>query len=157
MTVNGTASFIFKHSIRGGPIRWLILGGAFLIAAITISTTIIAGNFRERALNSSERELENTVLLLARHFRSTARRLRGHSKGPHCVYAIERDRLARGLQAADVRPGYPSDAQGQARRIVVCRRRQHFRCGRSADQRIRIMACTGSPRRGSVLFQGVQV
>jgi hypothetical protein len=26
------------------------------------------GNFRERALNSSERELENTVLLLARHF-----------------------------------------------------------------------------------------
>jgi len=68
MTVNGTASFIFKHSIRGGPIRWLILGGAFLIAAITIGTTIMAGNFRERALNSSERELENTVLLLARHF-----------------------------------------------------------------------------------------
>jgi diguanylate cyclase (GGDEF)-like protein len=68
MTVNGTASFIFKHSIRGGPIRWLVLGGVFLIAAITIGTTIIAGNFRERALNSSERELENTVLLLARHF-----------------------------------------------------------------------------------------
>jgi len=68
MTVNGTASFIFKHSIRGGPIRWLILGGLFLIAAITIGTTIAAGNFRERALNSSERELENTVLLLARHF-----------------------------------------------------------------------------------------
>ena len=68
MTVNGTASFILKHSIRGGPIRWLVLGGVFLIAAITISTTIIAGNFRERALNSSERELENTVLLLARHF-----------------------------------------------------------------------------------------
>ena len=68
MTVNGTASFILKHSIRGGPIRWLILGGIFLIAAITIGTTIMAGNFRERALNSSERELENTVLLLARHF-----------------------------------------------------------------------------------------
>ena len=28
----------------------------------------MVGNFRERALNSSERELENTVLLLARHF-----------------------------------------------------------------------------------------
>ncbi|HTF77519.1 MAG TPA: EAL domain-containing protein [Bradyrhizobium sp.] len=68
MTVNGTASFIFKHSIRGGPIRWLILGGVFLIAAITIGTAIITGSFRERALNSSERELENTVLLLARHF-----------------------------------------------------------------------------------------
>jgi diguanylate cyclase (GGDEF)-like protein len=68
MTVNGTASFIFKHSIRGGPIRWLILGGAFLIAAITIGTTIVVGNFRERALDNSKRELENTVLLLTRHF-----------------------------------------------------------------------------------------
>ena len=28
----------------------------------------MAGNFRERALRNSERELENTVLLLARHF-----------------------------------------------------------------------------------------
>jgi hypothetical protein len=28
----------------------------------------MAGNFRERALHNSERELENTVLLLARHF-----------------------------------------------------------------------------------------
>ena len=46
----------------------LILGGVLLIAAITIGTTIMAGNFRERALRNSERELENTVLLLARHF-----------------------------------------------------------------------------------------
>ena len=28
----------------------------------------MVGNFRERALDNSERELENTVLLLARHF-----------------------------------------------------------------------------------------
>jgi hypothetical protein len=32
------------------------------------SATVMAGNFRERALHNSERELENTVLLLARHF-----------------------------------------------------------------------------------------
>jgi diguanylate cyclase (GGDEF)-like protein len=68
MTATRNASFSFRHSVRGGPIRWLVVGGAFLIAAITIGTTIMAGNFRERALNSSERELENTVLLLARHF-----------------------------------------------------------------------------------------
>jgi len=43
-------------------------GGAFLIAAIAIGTTITVGNFRERTLNGNERELENTVLLLARHF-----------------------------------------------------------------------------------------
>ena len=57
------------HSVfRGGPIRWLILGGMLLIAAIAIGATVMAGNFRERALRNSERELENTVLLLARHF-----------------------------------------------------------------------------------------
>src|ERR1700687_3930816 len=68
MTADGTASSNLKHSTSSGPIRWLVVGGALLIAAITIGTTIAAGNFRERALNSSERELENTVLLLARHF-----------------------------------------------------------------------------------------
>src|SRR3984893_392646 len=68
MTANGTASSNIKASVRGGPIRWLIVGGAFLIAAIMIGTTIMADNFRERALNNSKRELENTVLLLARHF-----------------------------------------------------------------------------------------
>jgi diguanylate cyclase (GGDEF)-like protein/PAS domain S-box-containing protein len=45
-----------------------VIGGLLLIAAIVIGTTIMAGNFRERALNSSRRELENTVMLLARHF-----------------------------------------------------------------------------------------
>jgi diguanylate cyclase (GGDEF)-like protein len=39
-----------------------------LIAAIVVGTAVMVGNFRERALNSSERELENTVLLLTRHF-----------------------------------------------------------------------------------------
>ncbi len=39
-----------------------------LIAAIAIGATIMADSFRERALNSATRELENTVLLLARHF-----------------------------------------------------------------------------------------
>jgi diguanylate cyclase (GGDEF)-like protein len=54
--------------MRGGPIRWLILGGVLLIAAIVIGATLMAENFRERTLRNSERELENTVLLLARHF-----------------------------------------------------------------------------------------
>jgi diguanylate cyclase (GGDEF)-like protein len=57
-----------KTSFRESPVRWLVVGGILLIAAITIGTTIMASNFRERALKSSERELENTVLLLSRHF-----------------------------------------------------------------------------------------
>jgi diguanylate cyclase (GGDEF)-like protein/PAS domain S-box-containing protein len=68
MITIGTASFKLTPALRGGPIRWLILGGMLLIAAIAIGATLMAGNFRERALQNSERELENTVLLLARHF-----------------------------------------------------------------------------------------
>src|SRR4051812_36863997 len=68
MASTGSTSFRIASAFRGGPIRWLILGGTLLIAAIAIGATVMAGNFRDRALRSSERELENTVLLLARHF-----------------------------------------------------------------------------------------
>ena len=53
---------------RRNPLYWLIFGGVLLIASIVIGTAITVLNFRERALNNRERELENTVLLLARHF-----------------------------------------------------------------------------------------
>jgi diguanylate cyclase (GGDEF)-like protein len=68
MTANGTASFNAKPTVRGNPIRWLIFGGALLVGGIVVVTATTVGVFRERALNSAERELENTVLLLARHF-----------------------------------------------------------------------------------------
>ncbi len=68
MDSTGTNSFKTASASGAGPIRWLILGGMLLIAAIAIGATLMAGNFRERALRNSERELENTVLLLARHF-----------------------------------------------------------------------------------------
>ena len=54
--------------VRRGPIRWLIICGVLLIAAIVIGTAITVSKFRERALANSERELENTLLLLTRHF-----------------------------------------------------------------------------------------
>ncbi len=68
MDSTGTHSFKIASASRGSPIRWLILGGILLISAIAIGATLMASNFRERALRNSERELENTVLLLARHF-----------------------------------------------------------------------------------------
>jgi diguanylate cyclase (GGDEF)-like protein/PAS domain S-box-containing protein len=55
-------------SFRRGPVAWLIVSGVLLVAAITIGTVIAIGQFRERALSNSERELGNTVLLLTRHF-----------------------------------------------------------------------------------------
>jgi diguanylate cyclase (GGDEF)-like protein/PAS domain S-box-containing protein len=58
----------FATSTRQGPVLWLILCGVLLVAAVTIGTAVMIGQFRERALSNSERELENTVLLLTRHF-----------------------------------------------------------------------------------------
>jgi hypothetical protein len=68
MTAMGNATSNIKASVRGNPVRWLTVGGALLVASIVVGTAMIAGVFRERALQSAERELENTVLLLARHF-----------------------------------------------------------------------------------------
>ena len=64
----GNATFNIKALVRGNPVRWLILGGALLVAGIVVGTAMMVGVFRERALHSAERELDNTVLLLARHF-----------------------------------------------------------------------------------------
>ena len=94
MTEQPTASLNFPRSVSGNPIRWLVVGGGLLIAAIAIGATIMAGNFRERALNSSARELENTVLLLARHFNQQLQDFG----------AIQRD-LAAYVQAAGIETG----------------------------------------------------
>ena len=50
---------------RNRPIRYLVLCGVLLIAAIVIITVIIVSNLRDRALFNSERELKNTALILA--------------------------------------------------------------------------------------------
>ena len=39
-----------------------------LVTAIILGAPVMVGEFRERALSNSERELENAVLLLTRHF-----------------------------------------------------------------------------------------
>jgi diguanylate cyclase (GGDEF)-like protein len=62
------ASYRGRTLDRRNPLNWLIFGGVLLIASIVAGTAITVSNFRERALSNSERELENTVLLLARHF-----------------------------------------------------------------------------------------
>ncbi|HMM89085.1 bifunctional diguanylate cyclase/phosphodiesterase [Bradyrhizobium sp.] len=51
-----------------GPVLWLTLCGGVLVTAIFVGTIMMVGEFRERALANSERELENTVLLVSRHF-----------------------------------------------------------------------------------------
>ncbi|WP_314962758.1 EAL domain-containing protein [Bradyrhizobium cosmicum] len=55
-------------AIRRGPVLWLTLCGVLLVAGIFTVTAMAIGDFRERTLANRERELENTVQLIARHF-----------------------------------------------------------------------------------------
>ena len=64
----GPAPIDVKTSVRGGPIRWLVGGGLLLIATITIGTTMMAGNFRERALEGSNQEHAPYEFLNALHW-----------------------------------------------------------------------------------------
>jgi diguanylate cyclase (GGDEF)-like protein len=50
---------------RNRPIRYLVICGMTLIAAIVVSTAIMVDNLRDRALVDSERELKNTALIMA--------------------------------------------------------------------------------------------
>src|SRR5262245_37695205 len=53
---------------RRGPVTGLILCGTLLAVAILTGTTVMIAQLRERALANGERELQNTILLLTRHF-----------------------------------------------------------------------------------------
>ena len=53
---------------RRGPVLWLTLCGTLLVIAIFVGTIMMVNEFRKRAIRNSERELQNTVTLLTRHF-----------------------------------------------------------------------------------------
>jgi hypothetical protein len=60
--------------IRLSAIQWLILSAAALVTAIMLGTGYFALQYRERALEAAERELDNSALLLSRHFEAGCRR-----------------------------------------------------------------------------------
>ena len=70
----GAALAYFTHAKRtgfltdAGPVFWTVSCGAMLIAAIALGVSLMIINFRDRALVATERQLENTVQLLTRHF-----------------------------------------------------------------------------------------
>ncbi|GLH78101.1 GGDEF domain-containing protein [Bradyrhizobium sp. SSBR45G] len=64
----GTEPERIGTSLWRGPVPWLIACGTLLIAAIVVGTIVMASGFRARTIANNERELENTVLLLSRHF-----------------------------------------------------------------------------------------
>ncbi len=58
----------WEAATRRGPVLWLTLCGVLLVAGIFAVTAMAIGDFRERTLTNRERELANTVQLIARHF-----------------------------------------------------------------------------------------
>ena len=145
MKVGSASLFDFKSPVSGSPIRWLVICGALLIAAIAVGTAVAVGNFRERALVNSERELENTVLLLARHF----------DQQLEDFTVIQKDVIA---QIKRVGINTPDDfraqmgtsemarsAEGQGRRTRrYCRWRQRVRFRGRTDQFVGNLADSGS-------------
>jgi len=57
-----------RSRMRLGVVQWLILCAAATVIAIMVGTGYFALQFRERALEVAERELNNSALLLSRHF-----------------------------------------------------------------------------------------
>jgi diguanylate cyclase (GGDEF)-like protein/PAS domain S-box-containing protein len=68
-TTGGVASRLARLlRVRRGPVAWLTLCGTLLVIAIFVGTIMMVDEFRERAIHNAERELQNTVMLLTRHF-----------------------------------------------------------------------------------------
>ena len=118
--------FRIASAFRGGPIRWLILGGTLLIAAIAIGATVMASNFRERALRNSERELENTVLLLARHFDQQLEDFEVVQKDLIAFMRSSGIATVENYKRRMSSRGHPPDAEIQDGRVVLCRRHQRL-------------------------------
>ena len=54
--------------IQAGPVFWILFCGVLLIAAVAAGTGVIIDRSRDKAIQTSHRELQSTALLLARHF-----------------------------------------------------------------------------------------
>ena len=50
------------------PVRWMVLSGLVLMAAIAVGTTLTIAKFQESAIETGKQGLESAVLLLVRHF-----------------------------------------------------------------------------------------
>ena len=74
---SANAPFDVKTAARGGPVRWLVVGGLLLIAAIAVGTTIMAGTFRDRALERRRAPAREHRTADGPPFRPAARRFHG--------------------------------------------------------------------------------
>ena len=90
-------------------------------------------------------------------FRPAIAGFRRDPAGPCRLRAGRRHRDRRALPAPDVRRGHSPDAQGQDRRILLCRQHQPVRCGRRDDQFLHRLAGAARQHRRPGFFQDLQV
>ncbi|MGX9443273.1 bifunctional diguanylate cyclase/phosphodiesterase [Nitrobacteraceae bacterium UC4446_H13] len=109
--------------IQRSPLHWLVLCGGLLIAGIAAGTATTVYNFRERALAISERQLESTVLLLARHFDQQFEELKRIQTGLYAHLHSGRIRtsqdFARAMSGQDAHAMLQADAKNSYTGVVM--------------------------------------
>ena len=154
-----TAATLRRIAVSRGrdPIVWLIICGCLLVVAITLGTMTMVGEFRERAIANSERELQNAVLLLTRHFDQQFEDTEIIAGDIMAQMKIAEMATPEDFRAKMSSVGRPPDAEIQGQRAVLCRRCHDLRCRRSADQFVRVtLADACRQRLGAGLFQEIQ-
>ena len=144
--------------MRSGPIRWLVVGGTLLIAAIAVGTTLMAREFpRTRAAQRRARARKHRAAD-GPSFRPAARRISRSSRRISSTTSAQPDRHRRGLSQAP-RPARTStgccarrsSALPDVGGVNIIRRR------RQSDQFVGRLAGPERQRRRSRLFQDFQI
>ncbi len=90
-------------------------------------------------------------------FRPATAGFRRDPAGRRDLCADRRHRNPRALQATDVQRGHSPDAQGQDRRVFLCRQHQSVRFRRRDDQLLHRLAGAARQHRRPGFFQDLQV
>ena len=153
------AAAIGRHlaaTIRG-PVLWLTLCGGLLVAAIFVGTIMMVGEFRERALVNSERELENTVLLLDPSLRPAIRGLRHHRRRRDLAAADFRHRLREDFRKRMSSPEAHEILRSKAGVLSYLGDISIFDVKRRHDQLVAAVAGAGPQHLRAGLFQDLQI
>ena len=108
--------------MRLGAIQWLILSAVVLVIAIMLGTGYFALQYRERALEVAERELNNSALLLSRHFDQQLGDLQHVHEDVVAQLARRRGPYGGRFRKEDVDIERARDAAHEARGAAACRR-----------------------------------
>ena len=140
-----------------GPVLWLTLCGGLLVAAIFVGTIMMSREFRERALVNGERELENAVVLLARHFDEQFEDSDAIAADVIARLRVSDIEFARDVQVPGVESRSPRDPAIPGQRVVLPGRHFDFRHRRRDHQLVAIGAGAGAQHFRPYLLSNLQI